>query len=249
MESKIANPQSVKIAQRLRTLRESAGLNPEQLSRAIYEKSGVKIGRNSIINYEVGESYNTKTDKNLGMRSEYVIAFADFYGVSTDYILCLTDIPNIDTNMQAVHKFTGLSAGAISKLQDIYEKNRKTAFSDIISLLIEDSNAEYYLSIIGELISCSIEGTGEEKISVGVAGSEMRLPKEKMLKTIFQTSFIDALPRIVSEYGRQFDKTPNQRTGEYFELLLTLRRKKDSGEITDQGFKDLEETWMRGGNL
>lgn len=174
---------------------------------------------------------------------------ANYFSISADYLIGNSEMPNTDLTMQDIHKMTGLSAGAICKLQNIYEKNRKTAFSDIISLLIEDSNAEYYLSIIGELISCSIEETGEEIISVGVAGSEMRLPKEKMLKTIFQTSFIDALPRIVSEYGRQFDKTPNQRTEEYFELLLTLRKQKDSGEITDQGFKDFEETWMRGGNI
>lgn len=174
---------------------------------------------------------------------------ANYFSISADYLIGNSEMPNTDLTMQDIHKMTGLSAGAICKLQNIYEKNRKTAFSDIISLLIEDSNAEYYLSIIGELISCSIEETGEEIISVGVAGSEMRLPKEKMLKTIFQTSFIDALPRIVSEYGRQFDKTPNQRTEEYFELLLTLRKQKDSGEITNQGFKDFEETWMRGGNI
>lgn len=174
---------------------------------------------------------------------------ANYFSISADYLIGNSEMPNTDLTMQDIHKMTGLSAGAICKLQNIYEKNRKTAFSDIISLLIEDSNAEYYLSIIGELISCSIEETGEEIISVGVAGSEMRLPKEKMLKTIFQTSFIDALPRIVSEYGCQFDKTPNQRTEEYFELLLTLRKQKDSGEITDQGFKDFEETWMRGGNI
>lgn len=174
---------------------------------------------------------------------------ANYFSISADYLIGNSEMPNTDLTMQDIHKITGLSAGAICKLQNIYGKNRKTAFSDIISLLIEDSNAEYYLSIIGELISCSIEGTGEEIVPVGVAGSEMRLPKEKILKTIFQTSFIDALPRIVSEYGRQFNKTPNQRTEEYFELLLTLRRQKDSGEIMDQRFKDLEETWMRGGNL
>lgn len=202
-------------------------------ANALKEYLGVSI--QAINQYKQGTAYP---------KTENLIKIADYFGISVDFLLGITDIPNTDTNMQAVHKFTGLSAGAISKLQDIYEKNRKTAFSDIISLLIEDSNAEYYLSIIGELISCSIEGTGEEKISVGVAGSEMRLPKEKMLKTIFQTSFIDALPRIVSEYRRQFEKTPNQRTEEYFELLLTLKRQKDSGEITDQGFKDTEKKWM-----
>lgn len=232
-DSTIAEKANTPFAKRFRELVPDA-----KTANELKDYLGITI--QAINQYKQGTAYP---------KTENLIKIADYFGISVDFLLGITDIPNTDTNMQAVHKFTGLSAGAISKLQDIYEKNCKTAFSDIISLLIEDSNAEYYLSIIGELISCSIEGTGEEKISVGVAGSEMRLPKDKMLKTIFQTSFIDALPRIVSEYRRQFEKTPNQRTEEYFELLLTLRRQKDSGKITDQGFKDLEETWMRGGNL
>lgn len=225
-DSTIAEKATTPFAKRFRELVPDA-----KTANELKDYLGITI--QAINQYKQGTAYP---------KTENLIKIADYFGISVDFLLGITDIPNTDTNMQAVHKFTGLSAGAISKLQDIYEKNRKTAFSDIISLLIEDSNAEYYLSIIGELISCSIEGTGEEKISVGVAGSEMRLPKEKMLKTIFQTSFIDALPRIVSEYRRQFEKTPNQRTEEYFELLLTLKRQKDSGEITDQGFKDTEKS-------
>lgn len=212
-DSTIAEKANTPFAKRFRELVPDA-----KTANELKDYLGITI--QAINQYKQGTAYP---------KTENLIKIADYFGISVDFLLGITDIPNTDTNMQAVHKFTGLSAGAISKLQDIYEKNCKTAFSDIISLLIEDSNAEYYLSIIGELISCSIEGTGEEKISVCVAGSEMRLPKDKMLKTIFQTSFIDALPRIVSEYRRQFEKTPNQRTEEYFELLLTLKKRKDSG--------------------
>lgn len=172
---------------------------------------------------------------------------ARHFGISADYLIGNSKMPNADLSMQDIHKITGLSAGAICKLQNIFDTNRKTAFSDIISLLIEDSNSEYFLRIICELISCSLDGSSEEMISVDVAGSAMSLPKGKMLKTIFQTSFVDALPRIVTEYKRQYDKTPNQHTEEYFEMLLALKKRKDCGEITEQEFKDIENQWLKGG--
>lgn len=146
MEGKIATPQSVKIAQRLRSLRESVGLNTEQLSRAIYEKSGVKIGRNSIINYEVGESYNTKTDKNLGMRAEYVIALADFYGVSTDYLLGLSDVPSNNADIQAAGETTGLTVEAIQHLERM--KNMTPELSAVLSVFLENFNLNYFLSLL-----------------------------------------------------------------------------------------------------
>lgn len=241
---------SFTLGNRLEELRKSNGLTHVALAKRLKENYGIEVSRDSLMAYEISSKFRAKASKlpNLGMRVEYLYCLSDFYGVSIDYLLGITDIPNTDTNMQAVHKFTGLSARAIGKLQDIYEENRKTAFSDIVSLLIEDSNSEYFLRIIGEIISCSIEGTSEREVSVDVAGSEMRLPKGKMLKTIFQTSFIDALPRIVAEYVRRFDKTPNQRTEEYFELLLTLKKRKDHGEITHQEFMGMQETWLKGGN-
>lgn len=149
MEGKIATPQSVEIAKRLRSLRESVGLNPEQLSRAIYEKSGVKIGRNSIINYEVGESYNTKTDKNLGMRAEYVIALADFYGVSTDYLLGRTpdDVKTPDMDKRAVCDYTGLSEKAVSRLA-AYAKGERPVFPP--------NAAPHMLEILNTILSSNI---------------------------------------------------------------------------------------------
>lgn len=156
MEGKIATPQSVEIAKRLRSLRESVGLNPEQLSRAIYEKSGVKIGRNSIINYEVGESYNTKTDKNLGMRAEYVIALADFYGVSTDYLLGRT--PNKTTNpkLQEVSEYTGLSAAVAERLHNSVNPER----AQVLELLISNP---WVLNTLHAYLYMNVDKTGQWK--------------------------------------------------------------------------------------
>ena len=185
-------------------------------------------------------------------KTENLIKIADYFGISVDFLLGITDIPNTDTNMQAVHKFTGLSAGAIGKLQDIYEENRKTAFSDIISLLIENPNAEYLIAVIADLISCTLDGSSEEETNVAISGNGfalMRPPKGKVIKAIFQTYLTDELPNIAAEYKRRFDKTPNQRNEEFLSFFEVLLMRNQRGEITDQEFKDTQKKWMKGGNL
>ncbi len=62
------------------------------------------------MNYEVAEVTHSKAYKNLGMRVEYLRCFADFYGVSTDYLLGIAEDPVPDQNIQAVCRYTGLSA-------------------------------------------------------------------------------------------------------------------------------------------
>ena len=47
---------------------------------------------------------------------ENLCKIADFYGVSTDYLLGLTDVPSVDPQIQIAHKVTGLSEDAIHQL-------------------------------------------------------------------------------------------------------------------------------------
>lgn len=201
MEGKIATPQSVKIAQRLRSLRESVGLNPEQLSRAIYERSGVKIGRNSIINYEVGGSYNVKTNKNIGMRAEYVIAFADFYGVSTDYILGLSNTPSRKEDVQSACKTTGLTETAINKVKNFQDKAALSAVLEsqkLFDLIKAIADSAKYADNRGYLI-------GKHMTQV-ISGQKATVPPEDMDYT-FLGKTIDATVKLFREVSaRLYDE-------------------------------------------
>lgn len=179
---------------RLRKLMETTKTTQRELSNAI----GVRPQTVSL--YVQGQSF---PDVN-GLAK-----IARYFGISADYLIGNSEMPNADLSMQDVHKITGLSAGAICKLQNIFDKNCETAFSDIISLLIEDSNAEYYLAVIAELISYSFDNSGSRIIHVD--GTDMTIEKEKMLKTIFQVNLIDGLPRICAAYKREFEISPEQR--------------------------------------
>lgn len=101
--------QSLTMAARLKDLRVSKGLSHEKLSKALREKYDIRISSDSLMNYEVTEEYHTKAYANQGMRAEYLRCLADFYGVSSDYLLGITDTKSAEPTMQAAVIFTGLS--------------------------------------------------------------------------------------------------------------------------------------------
>ncbi len=56
-----------------------------------------------------------------GLSTDTLSKFANYYGVSADYLLGLTDIPSADTNIKAIAEYTGLSDKSISVLNYIKE--------------------------------------------------------------------------------------------------------------------------------
>ncbi len=68
------------IPDRLRTLRESAGLSQAELSRCLH------VSRNSIIAWETGTATPT---------SQYIVAMCKLFHVSADYLLGLERKPTI----------------------------------------------------------------------------------------------------------------------------------------------------------
>lgn len=98
---------------RLKEVRERHGLSHVALSDAIQERYGVRIAKDSLINYEVSDEHHTKAYKNNGMRVEYLRYLADFYGVTTDWLLGLSDHPTRKTE-ELLASDLGISYDAIS---------------------------------------------------------------------------------------------------------------------------------------
>lgn len=143
-------------------------------------------------------------------KTENLIKIADYYGISVDYLLGRTDIPNMDTNMQAVHAFTGLSVQAISKLAKLKEDGN-TVFLDLISLLLEDQNAEYFLSLLCSSISVSFNKKESELMHFDVDGISAVLTKSHLISTTLQSMIIENLPALAQEYKKQFSESPDER--------------------------------------
>lgn len=97
-------------AERLRSLRKGKGLSHEGLSRELRTRYDIKISSDSLQNYEVTDEHHTKAYKNQGMRIEFLLCLADFYNVSTDYLLGRTGDPQ--RRPSAIDDL-GLSEGAV----------------------------------------------------------------------------------------------------------------------------------------
>lgn len=124
---------SLKMGERLRKLRKSRGLSYERLQAAISEKYGVEISKDSLINYEVSDENHTKRFKNNGMRVEYLRYFSDFYHVSADYLLALSDIKATDSTTRDICEKTGLSEHTVSRLM---QDDKRDRWAEVIDQLV-----------------------------------------------------------------------------------------------------------------
>lgn len=100
---------SLIMAQRLKDLRTERGLSHESLRKALMEKYEIDISVDSLKNYEVSKVPHAKAYKNEGMRVEYLRCLADFYGVSSDYLIGLSDAKTSDPRATSAMEYTGLS--------------------------------------------------------------------------------------------------------------------------------------------
>lgn len=165
MESK--NNASLIMANRLKQLRNERNLSHEKLSKALSKLYGVKISPDSLMNYEVADLYHSKAGKNQGMRVEFLRCLADFYGVSTDYLLG-ADVPKSpDVTIQKIIEYTGLSEKTVMTLRawnnvlTLLEGDENTGISDAEKAVVKtakrmtrpDETRRIYIDLINKLVS------------------------------------------------------------------------------------------------
>lgn len=138
------------LARRLKTLRESRGLTLAALSKEITEQYGVHISKESLTNYEVVDSFHSKAKKNEGMSVKYLRCLADFYNVSTDYLLGITQTPNREPDIKKLCD-TGLSSDAVASLQRLGET---TISISVLNLILSHPDFKSYLDT---LFMCAIQ--------------------------------------------------------------------------------------------
>lgn len=143
------------MAARLKCLRENypgGKLSHATLSEEL-EKRGTKISKDSLIKYESGSA--------LRMNAEALLGLADFYGVSTDFLLCRTDDPAPVCNISSVDVL-GLSKKAIDNLLEndwfvagatqngeiVGIPHGGLQPTDVLSRLLEDDE---FMQVIGNL--------------------------------------------------------------------------------------------------
>jgi hypothetical protein len=120
------------MGKRLRSLREEKGISYQDLANALLDNYGIKISKDSLRDYEIDGDYRAKSKNlpNMGMRTEYLYALADFYCVSADYILGFSESKSIDVDIQNACRCTGLSEETV-KMLSTFSSSDKTVSSFI----------------------------------------------------------------------------------------------------------------------
>lgn len=74
------------------------------MSDAIKKQYGVNMSKQTLINYENAEEFSTKAGAAKGMSAERMATLADYFGVSADYLLGISDSPSIRENMRIAQR-------------------------------------------------------------------------------------------------------------------------------------------------
>ncbi len=83
-------------SQRLKELRQEKNLTFSKLADCLSKKYSSIISVPSLKNYEVVDMDNKKFNAAYGMKIEYLYVFADFYNVTTDYLLGRSNFKNVN---------------------------------------------------------------------------------------------------------------------------------------------------------
>ena len=129
--------ESIKISIRLKELRSKNQLTFEQLKKILFEKYKIKISVDSLKNYEITQEH-IRANSNLGMRIEYLNCLADYYGVTTDYLLGRTDDPS--PHPSAVEEL-GLSPLIVDNLKSLNQKKPEPQITkEALELILSPNN-------------------------------------------------------------------------------------------------------------
>ena len=101
---------------RLKRLRESKKLSHDKLSDEIEDRYGVHIDKKTLINYEKAETLSSTPDAVKGMNITRLTALADYYGVSTDYLLGVSDCPSIRKDVKVIQRQPRTSSPLLNQL-------------------------------------------------------------------------------------------------------------------------------------
>ena len=99
--------------ERLKDLRKEKKLSFEQLSKQLAER-GVNISHTNLKNYEINDPVHPLYGRTRSMSIEYLVAFAEFYDVSVDYLLGLSN--SRKREYHDISEQLDLSDGAIEEL-------------------------------------------------------------------------------------------------------------------------------------
>ena len=137
--------------------------NRFKLARTLYNKNGKQsvktVSDETGITRSLIDDLETSVGKPRGVGYMFVAQLAKHYGVSSDYLLGLSDVPTTDMELRAVCEYTGLSQAAALSLHELFAEKINDCYAagftdsdycpkDLLSELIEYGDNSIFISFV-----------------------------------------------------------------------------------------------------
>ncbi|WP_026493074.1 helix-turn-helix domain-containing protein [Butyrivibrio sp. XPD2002] len=222
-----------KIGERIKSERKKNGFkSQDSLIEHLSEKCDYPIGRNRYSKIENGDS--------KGFDFDLIAHLCKIFDCEMGYLLCEYDCKTgRNTDIQ---NEVGLSESCINKLRVMSNENKATGFTDILTLLIDNDDFLYLLSLIGN--------SAQGNMNAVSFGNTMILPDRK---AIINSELKDTIIKIASDIRKEFKQNEhsfeyNFLFGLYHEGRITLEQMQDIKREYDKGNFDYVPNGMKIGN-
>lgn len=221
--------------ERLEDLRRKEKLSFDQLAKKLGER-GTRISHTNLKNYEINDPLHPLYGRTKSMSIEYLVALADYYDVSVDYLLGLS--PMRKQEHHDIAEQLGLCESAVAEL---IRYNQRSASS-------YDMYHNQYTEILNDLFtSIEFEYT-IEKLREAIEYYRLHQRSHKIPSQIVRESNQDTIEQ-ACETVRHFGYTPVES-----DLLVEVCIERAIGELTNflrqmpKRLYDEYESWAAQGN-
>ncbi len=143
---------------------------------------------------------------------DQIIKIADFFNVSTDYLLGRTEVETIDTDLKAVCNYMGLKEQSVRVIR-YYVKN---VFSEYLTRFLLSKKSYNFYKLLTNYI---VVRTTEELIATDENYKRVPLRYSFQDSKIAFADIIEELPRLKSEFKTDIENEANKKTELCLEYL------------------------------
>lgn len=183
----------LKTKERLQDLRKERKWSYEMLERELNER-GAHIDRNTLWAFEVDEKFHPKYQRTRKMRIEQLVALADVYDVSVEYLLGISDYRKRE--YQGIGKELNLTPSAVDRLKEL--QTDRSAMLILNRLLVNDGFIRAIYSLRKAVTAEKLHQI--RSVSKTQSGSSNSQELENARNVLRKYGLIDAPARLVSRY-------------------------------------------------
>lgn len=178
--------------ERFSNLREASGMSQDELAKTL------KVTQQTLSRYEKGQRQPSV---------DFIVKAASFFEVSVDYLLGLSEVQSIDSDLRAACQVTGLSDKAIATIASLSENDN----IEILNRVILSNSLEILLEAINKFVS--IKPKKDAIYSVNVLDERTNLSYMEV-ETFFRQLAIRQLDSIMDQLKKEEEYGKHNNTEE-----------------------------------